>query len=545
MTIAPLNHNPNVARTILRDQNGSAIPINAEFKETKTGWIVRAEPGIPEESGSRRKRLAIARLCELDTATMLTLQAGRPVQREIPRRPRLVDGPHAAVEQILPLLLPQRVKDDLYPYQRQGVAWLLRRKRALLGDDMGLGKTAQSLSAARRLIRAGRLAWVLVVSPRTLITNWATETARWAPELSIATALTLGTHRSECWARLVRRAHFLFTSYEQIRETPDALIQNPPDLIIADEAHRLRKISSLATQGFRSIAAERFWALTGTPIERDAEDLAVLLSLLDSSRFSPGDKSLPPMSLRARLRPYLLRRRKDSVLTELPQVIEDNEVLELSDAQRKAYRAAIADHTKSALEGGALPLFNRLRAICDAEPETGQSSKLDRTCELLSDIKVSGEKAVVFSYMLKPLEWLGRRLLDKDKTRGFAIISGEMSLQEREDALNAFKSDPDCYVLLASTRVASEGLTLTEANNVLFINQWWNPSSNSQARDRVVRIGQSRVVRVKSFTCKGTVEERLRDMLKEKSLTFDQLVEALSKSATDSDLFGEICQEFD
>ena len=116
-----------------------------------------------------------------------------------------------------------------------------------------------------------------------------------------------------------------------------------------------------------------------------------------------------------------------------------------------------------------------------------------------------------------------------------------MTLEQREQALDNFKTDAECHILLASTRVASEGLTLTEANHVIFINQWWNPSSNSQARDRVVRIGQSRIVSVKSFACRGTVEERLELLLKEKSLTFNELVDALSKSEEEIDtldLFG-------
>ena len=542
MRVATANSKCHVVCTVLRSRTGATIPVHAEFNQTPRGWKVCIDRGQADESGSRRKRLAIERLCKLDAAIMLSLEAGRRVLREIPRWPRSSDGPHAAVEQILPLLLPSKVDDDLYPYQRQGVAWLLCRDRALLGDDMGLGKTAQALSAARRLIRAGHVSWVLVVSPRTLIANWRVEATHWAPELSNATALALGVHRSDCWARLVGRAHFVFTSYEQLRDAPVALTRNPPDLVIADEAHRLRKTSSLATQGFRSITSERFWALTGTPIERDAEDLAVLLSLLDAARFSPTDKSLPAMSLRARLRPYLLRRQKASVLTELPRVIERNEVLELSDAQRHAYRAAIDDHAHSPSEMGVLPLFNKLRAICDVDPDTGQSCKLDRVCELLSDIRASGEKAVVFSYMLKPLDWLERRLVDQDNAKNIATIVGEMSLQEREDALVRFKSDTSCYVLLASTRVASEGLTLTEANHVLFINQWWNPSSNAQARDRVVRIGQSRLVRIRSFTCRGTVEERLQHLLREKELTFDQLVEALSNSSIKGEFLKLVCE---
>ena len=485
--------------------------------------------------GNRRLRLAVIRLLELDAAIGFAIRDGRTVRRTIPLEPRQIDGPHAAAEQILPLLLPFRVTDSLYSYQRRGVAWLLRHKRALLGDDMGLGKTAQALAGARRLIRSGEVAWALIVAPRTLVANWAAEARHWAPELSIATALPVGPSREAQWHRLVRRAHFLLTSYEQLRDPAEALVQNPPGLVIADEAHRLRRIESQSTQGFRRLIVRRFWALTGTPVERDAEDLAVLMSLLDPARFSPDDRSLHPTSLRALVRPYLLRRRKDDVLDELPSVFQDNEVLELSKEQKVAYRAAIAEHGQLDSSVSFLSLFNRLRMLCDVHPQSGASSKLDRIVELVTDISKLGEKAVIFSYLLEPLRWLQVRLEQENIGTHHVFLTGEMSLEERENSLRKFKTTSECNILLASTRVASEGLTLTEANHVIFINRWWNPSSNSQARDRVVRIGQSRLVHVRSFTCRGTVEERLENVLKEKSITFEELVESLSQSATGID----------
>ncbi len=121
-----------------------------------------------------------------------------------------------------------------------------------------------------------------------------------------------------------------------------------------------------------------------------------------------------------------------------------------------------------------------------------------------------------------------KRLSRNGAEIGYVTLTGELSLEERNAAIERFKTDQACTALLASTRVASEGLTLTEANQVIFINRWWNPSANAQARDRVVRIGQDRTVRVKSFICQDTVEDRLEPMLDSKQLTFNQLVEALA-----------------
>ena len=519
----------------LDSESESCATTIASFRKRANEWTLTLSPGTCTSRGDIRLRLAVKRLCELDAAIGYSVRAGKKVRCLIPHEPTLIDGPHTAAEQILPLLLPRKVEDSLYPYQRSGVAWMLRRNRALLGDDMGLGKTAQALAAVRRLVRWGVIAWVLVVVPRTLIANWRAEAKIWAPELTVATALTLGPQREARWSRLVRRAHMLLTSYEQLRNPAPALARNLPDLIIADEAHRLRNLGARSTQGFRSLNVERIWALTGTPVERDAEDLAVLLSLLDPVRFSPDDKSLPTISLRAQVRPYLLRRRKQSVLKDLPNTVEVNEILELTNKQRVAYNQAIVDHAQSSTNGGFLPLFNRLRMLCDVDPSTGSSSKLDRVVELVTDIVTLEEKAVVFSYVIEPLNWLRRRLSEKLSLVGNELLTGNMSLDERALAIERFKSDSTCNVLLASTRVASEGLTLTEANHVIFINRWWNPSSNAQARDRVMRIGQSKNVSVVSFTCLGTVEERLDGLLKEKAITFDELVEALSKSTEETE----------
>ena len=517
----------------LGESGSSQISVVATFSEEADGWTVElslgGSPGSNFSAGKRRLRLATLRLCELDIAIELNLRKGRIVKRKISRDPIIFDGPHKASEQILPLLLPIRFTDSLYRYQRQGVAWLLRNNRAILGDDMGLGKTAQALASARRLIRSGRVAWVLIIAPRTLIANWVAEAAFWAPELTTATAIPSKNEREVKWARLTRRAHFLVTTYEQIRTPTKALLRNPPDLIVADEAHRLRNLESLATQGISRIKAKRLWALSGTPLERDAADLAVILSLLDPTKFSVEDKNLPTSSLRAQLRPFLLRRRKTDQLKELPQVIEENEILDLSAEQKDAYVAAIREYKPMTTAAGYLPLFNRLRMLCDVEPRSGASTKLDRTVELIDEITILNEKVVVFSYMLEPLNWLQRRLREVKSSVIVSKLTGEMTLEERAIALEEFISNSACKVLLASTRIASEGLTLTVANNVIFINQWWNPSSNAQARDRVVRIGQTRTVRIKSFTCKGTVEDRLQTILEEKSLSFNELVDVLSQ----------------
>ena len=449
------------------------------------------------------------------------------------------DGVFGSGDLVRPLLLPRKVDDPLYPFQRRGVAWLLRNKRALLADDMGLGKTAQAIGAARRLIRFGLVSWGLVVAPRTLMGNWVVEARKWAPELCVLTVQPLGRRRADTWRRAVRRGHLLITSYEQLRDPPAALLEAPPDIIIADEAHRLRRRESESHQGFRTIRAEWLWALSGTPVERDAEDLAVLMSILDERRFSSEDRVLHPSALRARARPYMLRRRKADVMGELPPVIENEEELELTQPQREAYGKAIRAYGGEPARSSYLALFNKLRSLCDLEPKSRSSAKLDRICEVLEDVAAAGERAVVFSYLLAPLVELRRRLEQADVN--CETLTGSMALLEREKAVDRFRKDGRCVALLASSRVASEGLTLTEANHAIFVNRWWNPSANAQARDRVVRIGQTKTVCVWSFVCRGTVETRLTKILEEKERTFDELVEAISRA--DIAQFGGLFSE--
>jgi len=482
----------------------------------------------PSGSVDRRLRLAAFSLIQWNGALDRQLRSMPPrsLAWSFDPRPGHERSCDRRLRRVLPLLLPPGVKDDLYPFQREGVAWLLRNSKAILADDMGLGKTIQVIGAVRRLYRYGRIESCLVIAPRTLLANWLAETDKWAPELiTQRLKFTNRTFTPARWRGAVARAHVLLASYEDLRGLWDDLQDQPPDLIVADEAHRLRKADSLTHKAMRRILSPRLWALTGTPVERDAQDLACLLSLLEPRRFAIDDHRHGIDAMRARARPYLLRRTKDLVLPELPEATEYIETVDLHPAQRQAYKSALSSAGRRA-DGGYLAVFNKLRSICDIDPDTGESSKLGRASELIESAVADGCKTVVFSYMLEPLRQLHERLTAAHGNIA-AMLTGEQTLDQRKKAVERFKTGTDCWVLLASSRVASEGLTLTEANRVIFINRWWNPSTNSQAVDRVVRIGQRKPVTVHYLTCTNTVEDRLQPLLNRKEMTFDQLIEAL------------------
>ena len=221
-------------------EGAGAGAVSVAVATTPRGWTVSLSASAREHGPRRLGRLA-DRLQELDAVLSRLLGRGRSVKREIsfltsPVAQRLrPDRVFGSGDLVRPLLLPRRVDDALYPYQRRGVAWLLRHKRALLADDMGLGKTAQAIGAARRLVRLGIVSWGLVVAPRTLIANWVIEAGKWAPELCVLTLQPGGGRRDDIWRRAVRRGHLLITSYEQLRVPPEALLDFPPDIIIADE----------------------------------------------------------------------------------------------------------------------------------------------------------------------------------------------------------------------------------------------------------------------------------------------------------------------
>lgn len=426
---------------------------------------------------------------------------------------------------VLPLLLPRCIQDRLYPFQRRGVAFLLRHQRAVLADDMGLGKTVQVIAALRRLYRFGRIQSCLVIAPRTLLVNWRRELSKWAPELTAEEpGFRDGGFTVAYWRGVLARSHVVLASYEEVRDLWPYLEEEPPELIVADEAHRLRKADSQVSQAVRRINSKWFWLLTGTPVERDAADLACLLSLLEPRRYAIDDDRLGLDVLRSRVRPYLLRRTKESVLPELPTATEHTVECELLPAQRAAYNDAIRSLSSSG-SGEFLTLFNSLRSICDWEPVSGDSAKLDRASNLVQTAAADGRKSVVFSFTVGPLRQFSERL--RRAGIGCQLLIGEQSLGERERAIARFKRDPECAALAASMRVGSEGLTLTEATQVVFINRWWNPSANAQAIDRVVRIGQTQPVDVHYLTCVNTVEDRLQPLLDRKSLTFDELIDKL------------------
>lgn len=440
-----------------------------------------------------------------------------------------------ATQYIIPYLLHPPSNLPLFAFQRTGVNWLCSKNRAILADDMGLGKTLQTIVAARRLFFSGQLSRVLIVCPKSLMSNWESEIDNWAPDLHHVRMVPSAQIAAKAWETVLGSTHLLITTYEQMRAPPQVLKDSGVDLLIADEAHRIRNQDSLAVSGIRSVRTPKLWALTGTPIERDTFDLSTLLSIVAPKNCAPSDARLSPALVRSIARPFVLRRLKSEVLKQLPPVVENREVLDLSPKQRRSYTSALDAFTSRMDDRQVLALITRLRGICDYDPETKESSKALRIVEILSDIHSAGDKALIFSHLTEPLHLMRGLLRRRFGDASLRMLLGEQSTDTRQSSVSDFKNLDKVRFLLASSRVGGEGLTLTEANHVIFFNEWWNPSSNDQARDRVVRVGQKKGVLVYTFVCRQTIEEMLLNILRHKRATFDDVVNTLAEPASAND----------
>ena len=520
-------------------------PLEIRLAENTGSRLIEIAPldggephGLPS-SGTEAVRLRCAAdiALNLDTTLSRLVRSGRTARLDV-KCPRLrpvqklytADDAFAlrpSVEELIaPLVFDSDEQWPLRPFQEFGVRWLIEHRVGILADDMGLGKTAQALRALERLVDEGVVRSALVVCPKSLLANWEAECERWVPRLTVVRSVPAKEDSDRVWSAILGRAHIIITSYEQLRPLPSPLRSEHIELVIADEAHRLRRTQTKIVRAFRLMSAERLWALTGTPIERHPADLATLLSLLEPTRFSSKTDNIE-MGLRAQAQPYLLRRLKADVLHELPEVIDTVETIELTPRQQRAYTMARSQPLPKEV-GEVLQRLTILRSICDAEPASGASAKIDRMLEILQAVRAVGEKAVVFSYILRPLEILLSRMTQEQPPLRAVLLTGKLTTAERTHAIQRFKSDDSVVALLCSSRIGGEGLTLTEANHVLFINEWWNPSANAQARDRVVRMGQERIVHVHRFRCKDTVEEVLDQILDRKSEAFANIVDALA-----------------
>jgi SNF2 family DNA or RNA helicase len=429
----------------------------------------------------------------------------------------------------------------LYPYQAEGVSFLARRKSALLADDMGLGKTVQTIVAMRTLLGTGHITRALVVCPAGLKTNWKAEFDRWAPEIAVAVVQGASEQRRVQWNG---PAHVLIANYELMRNDLELMPSRPLDLIVLDEAQRIKNAETSTSKAIKAIPRKASWCLTGTPIENGLSDLASIVEFLDADVAVAED--CEPEAARAQLGSFVLRREKTTVLTELPPKTAHTVRMELTQSQQEAYQLAEEAGTVYLQNLGetvtlqhVLALLTRLKQICNYDPATGESAKLEYLRDSLDVIVQRGEKALVFSQYKQTLDFLAEHLSAHDPL----MYHGGMTRAQKDDVVQTFKSDESRPLLLISLQAGGVGLNLQEASYVYHYDRWWNPAIERQAEDRAYRMGQTRPVMVHRLVMTGTIEERVDKILEDKETLLTRFNEGESPdrpdaSLSDGDYFG-------
>jgi SNF2 family DNA or RNA helicase len=435
-----------------------------------------------------------------------------------------------------------------YPYQREGIAFLMPRDAALLADEMGLGKTMQTILALRLLFHAGLIRNALLVCPKPLVPNWARELHVWAEDVPFE--IIGGDTQSRRASWLVSNCPLKLVNYELLTRdadlltgsrrqesggseeggdsslTPDSWPLTPHfDVVVLDEAQRIKNRESKTAQVVRRLHRRRSWALTGTPIENRPEDLVNLFAFVDPDRIPP---ETPARQLPRYTADCILRRVKEDVLADLPPKTIRDAFVELTPAQREAYNLAEKEGIIHLNELGdtitvqhVFELVLRLKQICNFDPRTGQSAKLEQLEADLAEIADSGRKAIVFSQWVEPLEILAQALAHL----GPLPYHGKVPPRERQAVLDRFRNDPTRHVLLMSYGTGSVGLNLQFTNYVFLFDRWWNPAVEDQAINRAHRIGQKEPVFVTRFVTQGTIENRIAEVLERKRQLFNELIE--------------------
>ncbi len=410
-----------------------------------------------------------------------------------------------------------------FSFQLDGIAFLYPRRNAVLADEMGLGKTMQAITAIRLLAHHGQLRRVLLICPKPLVTNWQREFARWAPEISVTTIEGGPSRRQWFWrasSDLVRVAN-----YETVVRDRDEVC-NPDvvyDLVVLDESQRIKNLTSITNEVTRSIPRVRSWALTGTPIENGVDDLCGIFEFVAPGRLKPKMK---PRAVGRAVSDYVLRRTKDKVLSDLPPKLFRDAEIELSPEQAESYRRAEEDgvvrlrQMKCELTiQHVFELILRLKQICNFDPTTGTSSKLERLEADLEECVASGRKAIVFSQWVQTLVEIRSRL----SRFGPLEFHGQVPSRLRDPLITQFRDDPSSQVMLMTYGAGGVGLNLQFANYVFLFDRWWNPAVEDQAINRAHRIGVQRAVTVTRFLALNTIEQRINEILQRKREAFDSV----------------------
>jgi len=455
-----------------------------------------------------------------------------------------------------------QVRATLRTYQEEGVKWINylyeNRLGGCLADDMGLGKTLQTIAMLARIYPKVKNPSLLVM-PRTLLFNWQDELEKFAPQLSFS--IYYGSQRD---LKTALKSQLVLTTYALVRNDIKDLCKKKFHYVILDESQNIKNVSSQTTQAIMLLQGEHRLALSGTPIENNLTELYSLFRFLNPGMFGSleefnreyttpiqqqGDKATM-IALRRKIFPFVLRRVKRDVLTELPDRIEQTLYCEMSDAQmrfyeerRRYYHGMVKSEIKAnGIAKSQMVMFqalSELRRIASV-PESlsdGQvhSPKIDQLMDSISEATDNGHKVVVFFNFIAGIELVSERL--EQLGIDFATMTG--STHDRRSVVSRFQNEVQCQVLLMTMKTGGVGLNLTTADTVFIFEPWWNRAAEEQAINRLHRIGQTQKVMSYSIIMRDTIEEKIRLLQEKKSQLFDGLIgndTTSSKVLTEEDI---------
>ena len=451
--------------------------------------------------------------------------------------------------------VPDGLDAMLRPYQEQGLTWLAALWDADLGgvlaDDMGLGKTLQSLALLERARELGQLddAPVLVVAPASVVGTWAEEAARFAPGLKVAVIRATRARRDTELAEEIRDAHLLVTSYTLLRMEDEAYLEQKWRGLVLDEAQFVKNHRSRTYQVVRRIETPFTLAITGTPLENSLGDLWSMFSLAAPGLFprlegftenyrKPVEKNGEADvlgRLRARIRPFMLRRTKREVVKELPEKVEQITRLELTPAHRRRYDQHLTRERTRVLgmledmDRNRVAIFRALTKLrqlaldprlVDTELPPAPSAKITTLLEQIRELAEEGHRALVFSSFTGFLKLVRGAL----ETEGIEYVYLDGRTRDRPARIARFR-EGSAPVFLISLKAGGFGLTLTEADYVFVLDPWWNPAAENQAVDRAHRIGQTRAVNVYRMVSADTIEEKVVALQQRKRDLFASVID--------------------
>ena len=458
-----------------------------------------------------------------------------------------------AVEKIQPVV-PKTLKAELRPYQEEGFCWMVRLSEwgagACLADDMGLGKTVQALAI---LLHRAKTGAALVVCPASVVSNWVSETNRFAPTLNVL--LLTHDNRRETLEK-ADAFDLVITTYGLLQSEEKLFAGEKWATVVLDEAHVIKNYQTKTSKAAMNLDADFRLAMTGTPVQNHLGEVWNLFHFINPGllgtmqRFNERFVKTADQSdkrLKKLVSPFILRRTKNNVLEELPPKTEITTKVELTDEERVFYEAirrqAIENLQQATGPAGqqhvrALAEITRLRLACChpalVEPNVSiSSSKLATFMDIVDDLRSNNHRALVFSQFVKHLAII-RQELDEKKIK-YKYLDGATPLAERERNVRDFQSG-DGELFLISLKAGGLGLNLTAADYVIHLDPWWNPAIEDQASDRAHRIGQKRPITIYRLVSQHTIEEKIIQLHRTKRDIADSLLEgsdAPAKLSTD------------